>query len=217
MESDQDLDKFEEYGRKVYETMSSDSYRWAESLKGSLKEKASMFQKDLSNKHREWTFCLLHKMVYDRARRDKTESVGEGGRDLREAFFVRVNGERAGAAISCEMIKGVLMQNMSESTFPMQRVVETKGEASKTEREWILDMCPKKDSRTYRDGKELFLVRLMVNYLLQENEAADRELQSLGLMRSGGGEEMRSKILVNEDNSQGVRTAPNTSSKWSRV
>ena len=35
LESDRDLDKFEEYGRRVYETMSSDSYRWAESLKGS--------------------------------------------------------------------------------------------------------------------------------------------------------------------------------------
>ncbi len=53
LESDWGLDKFEEYGRRVYETMSSDSYRWAESLKRSLKEKASMFQKDLSNKHRE--------------------------------------------------------------------------------------------------------------------------------------------------------------------
>ena len=42
LENDRDLDKFEEYGRRVYETMSSASYRWAESLKGSLKEKASI-------------------------------------------------------------------------------------------------------------------------------------------------------------------------------
>ncbi len=53
LESDRDLDKFEEYGRKVYEAMSKDSFRWVESLKGSLKEKASSFQKDLNNKHRE--------------------------------------------------------------------------------------------------------------------------------------------------------------------
>ncbi len=37
---------------------------------------------------------------------------------------MRVNGERAGAAISCEMKEGVLMQNMSESKLPMKRVVE---------------------------------------------------------------------------------------------
>ncbi len=95
------------------------------------------------------------------------------------------------------------VQNTSESKFPMQMVVETKDEASKNEREWILDMCPKDDSRTYRDGKELFLVRLMANFLLQENEAADRELHSLELVRSGGEEETRSKIPVNENNSRG--------------
>ena len=114
-------------------------------------------------------------MEYDRARRDKTDSVGIGRLDLREAFFARVNGERAGAAISCEMKEGVLMQNMSESKLPMERVVERRDEASKKEREWILDMCPKDNSRTYRGGKELFLVRLMANFLLQENEAADLE------------------------------------------
>ncbi len=32
LENDRDLDKFEEYGRKVYETMSIDSFKWAESL-----------------------------------------------------------------------------------------------------------------------------------------------------------------------------------------
>ena len=41
LESDRDLDKFEEYSRRVYETMSKDSFGWAESLKGSLKNKAS--------------------------------------------------------------------------------------------------------------------------------------------------------------------------------
>jgi hypothetical protein len=143
-------------------------------------------------------------MVYDRARRDKTESVGEGVLDLSQAFFVRVNAERAGAAISGEMMKRVLMQNTSESTFPLQRVMENKEDASKAEREWILDMCPKGDSSTYEGGKELFLVRLMVNYLLQENEAADRELHSLELAHSEGEEETRSKIPFSEDNSQGV-------------
>jgi hypothetical protein len=32
LESERDLDKFEEYSRRVYEAMSKDSYRWAESL-----------------------------------------------------------------------------------------------------------------------------------------------------------------------------------------
>ncbi len=66
-EDDSDLDKFEKYGCKVYEMMSIDSFKWAESLVGSLKEKAWSFQRDLNNKYREWTFCLLHKMVYDHA------------------------------------------------------------------------------------------------------------------------------------------------------
>ncbi len=52
-EDDLDLDKFEEYSHKVYETMSSDSFKWAESLVGTLKEKAWSFQKDLNNKYRE--------------------------------------------------------------------------------------------------------------------------------------------------------------------
>ena len=41
LENDRDLDKFEEYSRRVYETMSKDSFGWAESLKGSLKNEAS--------------------------------------------------------------------------------------------------------------------------------------------------------------------------------
>ena len=176
LENERDLDKFEEYGRRVYEEMSNDSFVRAESLKGSLKEKASLFQKDLNNRHREWTFCLMHKMVYDRARRDKTESVGESLLDLSQAFLVRVNEERAGATVSGVTVKRVMTQSTSDSTFLMRKAMQRMEDASKAEREWILNMCPKESSSsTYEEGKELFLVRLMANYLLQVNEAAVRE------------------------------------------
>jgi hypothetical protein len=124
LENEQDLDKFEAYGRIVYETMSEDSFRWADSSKGSLKDKASSYEKDLRNKHREWTFCLVHKMVYDRARRDKTENVGESLLDLSQASFVRVDEERAGATVSGVTVKRVLMQNTSESTFLVQKKMQ---------------------------------------------------------------------------------------------
>ena len=186
LENEQDLDKFEAYGRIVYETMSEDSFRWADSSKGSLKDKASSYEQDLRNKHREWTFCLVHKMVYDRARRDKTENVGESLLDLSQASCVRVDEVRAGATVSGVTVKRVLMQNTSDSTFIVQKKMQQMEDASKAEREWLLNMCPKGGGSTYGDGKELFAVRLMVNFLLQENEAAVRELHSLELVHSEG-------------------------------
>ena len=107
-------------------------------------------------------------------------------RDLSQSFFVRVDEMRAGAAISEEIVKRILMQNTSESTFLMRKAMQRMEDASKAEREWILNMCPQESSSTYEQGKELFLVRLMANYLLQVNEAAVRELHSLELVHSQG-------------------------------
>jgi hypothetical protein len=99
-EDDRDLDKLEEYGRKVYEAMSVDSLKWAGSLVGSLKEKTWLFQKELKNKYREWTFCLIHKMVFDNARRKKGKNVNEGVHDASKAFFVRFNAGHPKATIT---------------------------------------------------------------------------------------------------------------------
>ena len=148
-------------------------------------------------------------MVYDRARRDKTENVGESLLDLSQASFVRVDEERAGATVSGVTVKRVLMQNTSESTFLVQKKMQQIEDASKAEREWLLNMCPKGGGSTYGDGKELFTVRLMVNFLLQENEAAVRELHSLELVHSEGEVETVSAIPLSEDNSrEGVLRKP---------
>jgi hypothetical protein len=206
-EDDSDLDKFEEYGRKVYETMSIDSFKWAESLVGSLKEKAWSFQKDLNNKYREWTFCLLYKMVYDNARRKKGKNVGEGVLDPSQAFFVRLNAGHPEAARTGEEKERLLMPNSSGNKFPMLlREMENKQEEFEAEREWILDMCPKGDESTYENGKETFLVRMMVDFLLKENDTAVQELlvRSLKRAHTAGEAVTRTVISPLEDYSKEV-------------
>ena len=118
-EDDVDLDKFEEYSHKVYEAMTSDSFKRAESSVGTLKEKARSFQKDLNNKYREWTFCLLHKMVYDKARRENKPNIGESVLDTSQAFFVKVSAVHPEAEARGERMERLPSLNSSRNKFPM--------------------------------------------------------------------------------------------------
>ncbi len=47
-----------------------------------------------------------------------------------------------------------------------------------TEREWLLDMCPKDKRATYDEGKESTLLRIILRFLPKEYDAAVKEVRS---------------------------------------
>ena len=70
---------------------------------------------------------------------------------------------------------------------------------SEAEREWLLDMCPKDKVNTYDEGKETFLVRLIIRFLPKENDAAVKKLRSLVCFRKIGEAGTMSTISNLED------------------
>jgi hypothetical protein len=66
-------------------------------------------------------------------------------------------------------------------------------------------MCPKSGGNTYEDGKEAFLVRMAVNFLLEEYDAAVDEVRSMGLAHTAGEAGTRTIISPLWNNSNDYR------------
>ena len=62
-EDDEDLSKFDMYCSEVYKEMFTDSQTWSESHKGQQGVSTLMFEAELKRRYREWTLCLLQKLV----------------------------------------------------------------------------------------------------------------------------------------------------------
>jgi hypothetical protein len=93
--------------------------------------------------------------------------------------------------------------------FPPPCNMETKLDKLETEREYLLQMCPKDKRDTYEDGKEHTLVRLLLRTLSAEYAASVKSVLHLMKLQQYGKKGDFSDISNKED-----RTRTNYDSEW---
>jgi hypothetical protein len=63
------------------------------------------------------------------------------------------------------------MPDKSGEAFPPRCDMEAKLDALEAEREYLIEMCPKKKRHDYEDGKETTLVQIILRHRPKEYEA----------------------------------------------
>jgi hypothetical protein len=80
--------------------------------------------------------------------------------------------------------------------------MEAKLDALETEREYLIEMCPKDKRDAYQEGKEEQLIRIILNHLPAEYDAAVKSVRDLSRLRKYGEEGDIGAITNLEDNSR---------------
>jgi hypothetical protein len=80
--------------------------------------------------------------------------------------------------------------------------MEVKLDALETEREYLIEMCPKDKRDNYQDGTEQTLVRMILRLLPAEYDAAIKSVRDLSRLRKYGEEGDITQITNLEDNSR---------------
>ncbi len=88
------------------------------------------------------------------------------------------------------------------AAFPPRCDMEVKLDVLETEREYLIEMCPKDKRNAYQDGKEETLIRIILNHLPAEYDSAVKAVRDLSrLIKYGEGGDI-SQITNLEDNSR---------------
>jgi hypothetical protein len=62
--------------------------------------------------------------------------------------------------------------------------MEDKLDQLETEREWLIDMCPKDKLASYDEGKESTMVRMIIRYLPKEYDMSVKKMRFGSLSQS---------------------------------
>jgi hypothetical protein len=103
-----------------------------------------------------------------------------------------------------ERVKNYLlgMPDANGEAFPPRCDMEAKLDSLETEREYLIEMCPKDKRDTYQDGKEETLIRLILRLLPAEYDASAKSVRDLSRLRKYGEEGDITQITNLEDNSR---------------
>jgi hypothetical protein len=186
LEDELEVFNFEEYCNLVYEAILIDSPKWAESLVGTTKFKTLEFQGEMKSKFRERMFCFIERIIFGEAPRQLQKKGAKDMHVMRHTFFVLFGAGQPEALKEREEKYRLGMPNSSGEAFPPLVNMEDKLDELEAERGWLLDMCPKDKVSTYDEGKETFLVRLIIRFLPKEYDAAVKEVRSLVRFRKAG-------------------------------
>jgi hypothetical protein len=199
LQNDEDEFGFEAYCNLVYEVIMIESPKYAESLVGSAKFKTVKFQVDTRRRLREQLFCYVEMICFGEARRLLKKAGVAGFNEIRRKFFVRFGAGQPEALTEREQKYLLGMPNDSGEGFPPLVNMEDKLDQLETEREWLIDMCPKDKLATYDEGKESTMVRMIIRYLPKEYDMSVKAVRDLVRFRKAGAEGTMNSITNLED------------------
>ena len=127
----------------------------------------------------------------------------QGEYDESTAFLMRFSAGRPAALTRSKSKCSQGKPNPSREGLPPLDNIMEKPEEHEAENKWLLKVCPKGEARTFEEGKENFLVRMMVDFLLKENETAVHQLRCLKCASTAGEAVLRPVISTIKDNHMG--------------
>ena len=183
-----DLDNygFETYCEWMFDILSLESPRYAAELWKSDRFWTKKWQLEQRQRQREKLFCYLEKLTSGEAKRQLVKRGVGHMASMRKYFFDRFGaGEPEGLA---ERTKHYLlgMPGKDGEMFPPRCNMETKLDKLETEREYLVEMCPKDKRDSYEDGKEHTLVRIILRHIPAEYDAAVKNVKNMMKLRKFG-------------------------------
>jgi hypothetical protein len=193
----------------MFDILSLESPRYAAELWKSDRFWTKKWQLEQRQRQREKLFCYLEKVTTGEAKRQLVKrGVGQMP-TMRKYFF-----DRFGAGepeVLAERTKFYLlgMPGKDGEVFPPRCNMENKLDKLETEREFLVEMCPKDKRDSYEDGKEHTLVRIILRHIPAEYDAAVKYVRNMVKLRKYGENGNLSGFTNKEDH-----TRVNYDSEW---
>ena len=121
---------------------------------------------------------------------------------MRKFFFDRFGAGQPEVLAERAKVYLLGMPEKDGDVFPPRCNMETKLDKLETEREFLLEMCPKDKRSTYDTGKECTLVRILLRTLPAEYDAAVKSVRDLTKLRKYGLLGDLTQITNKEDNTR---------------
>ena len=199
---DLDYFAFEGHCEAQFDILSLSSPKHATELLKSDRFWTKKWQLENRQRQREKMFCYLEEITSGEAARQLLKR-GVGQMPTMRKFFF----DRFGAGqpeVLAERAKHYLlgMPDKDGEVFPPRCNMENKLDRLETEREFLLEMCPKDKRDTYDTGKETTLVRIILRTVPAEYDQAVKSVRDLTKLRKYGLVGDLTKITNKEDNTR---------------
>jgi hypothetical protein len=181
----EDLDayRFDEHCALVNDVISHESPKYADSLLTDKRFKTVQWQINCRLRFREKMFCFLESICKGEAARQLQKRGVNQMVTMRDFFFRRFGAGQPEVVKERERIYLLGMPGPSGEVFPPRINMEEKLDSLETERDYLLDMCPKDKHDTYEPGKETTLVQILLRTLPKEYDPAQKTVMDLVRIR----------------------------------
>ena len=183
LKDDLDVYRFEEHCALVNDVISHESPKYADTLLKDNRFKTEQWQTNCRMRFREKMFCFLESICKGEAGRQLQKRGVNQMPTMREFFFRRFGAGQPEVVKERERIYLLGMPGPSGEVFPPRINMEDKLDSLETERDFLLDMCPKDKHDTYDPGKETTLVRILQATLPKEYDPAQKTVMDLVRIR----------------------------------
>ncbi len=193
---------FEAFCEQIYDILSMESPKYASELFQSERFWTKKWQMENRQRQREKMFCYLEEITSGEAARQLLKRGVGHMPTMRKFFFDRFGAGQPEVLAERAKIYLLGMPDKDGEVFPPRINMENKLNRLETEREFLLDMCPKDKRDTYDTGKESTLVRILLRTLPAEYDQAVKSVRDLTKLRKYGAMGDMSFITNKEDNTR---------------
>jgi len=193
---------FELQCAKVYDILCRTSVKNADWLHAKSSFWTKKYQVEFRQMCWEQLFCYLEELCTGEAARQLRKLGVRKMVTMRDFLFRRFGAGQPELIQERVRIYLLGMPDHNMAAFPPRCNMEEKLDALEAEREYLIEMCPKDKRDAYQDGKEETLIRIILNHLPAEYDAAVKSVRDLSRLRKYGEEGDIHQITNLEDNSR---------------
>ena len=167
LDLDDEVDNFEYelHCTMVYDVLCYESAKYADGLFETNRFWTVQFQLQTRQRLREKMYCYIETIVKGEAARQVKKLGVKAMATLRDHFFRRFGAGQP--ELLEERVRQYhlgLPDPKTGEAFPPRCDMEAKLDALEAEREYLIEMCPKEQRKSYEDGKESTLVRIILRH-----------------------------------------------------
>jgi hypothetical protein len=199
---DEDNFSFELQCAKVYDVLCRKSVKNADHLHAKSEFWTKKYQVEFRQSCREEVFCHLEELCTGEACRQLRKQGVRKMAAMRDFFFRRFGAGQPELIQERVRLYLMGMPDHNGAAFPPRCDMEVKLDTLETEREYLIEMCPKDKRDAYQEGKEEQLIRIILNHLPAEYDAVVKSVRDLSRLRKYGEEGDIAAITNLEDNSR---------------
>ena len=165
LSDDEDNLAFDLQCAKVYDILSRKSVRNADHVYSKPIFWTKKYQVEFRQSCREEVFCYLEELCSGEAARQLRKQGVKKMNVMRDFMFRRFGAGQP--ELIQERVRTYLlgMPDTNGEAFPPRCDMEAKLDSLETEREYLIEMCPKDKRDAYQDGKEETLIRLILRLI----------------------------------------------------